>query len=101
MLKPWMPDKLPKIPKSYDELERQMRWAYKQGRDTGIKEAINLTVGAMLYILLDKHGGTPEEIKQLSEEFDYAIESITDGYMSMTNVWKLLRECGVKPHMRR
>lgn len=101
MNKPWMPDKIPRLPRDLKELEQQIRGGYARGKADGIEDTINLSIGAMLYILKDKHDYTPEQIQELGEEFAYAIDSINQGYMSMTNVWKLLREDGVKPHIRR
>lgn len=73
-----------KIPRSLADVKR----AEREGRTHGIKQAVKM----VLYILLDKHGTPPEDVRQISDELRWLSGAIIDGGLSWNFVDEVLKE---------
>lgn len=64
----------------------------KRAKRKAVDDAIDMTMCAMLYVLVDKHGATDEELGVFSAEFRYVIDSISKGYLTWQDIRKTLGE---------
>lgn len=55
-------------------------------------DAMTRILQMVLFVLLDKHGATHEELGRLSEEINYLADSIVSGYVSWRDIEKALGE---------
>lgn len=53
-------------------------------------EAIKRVCYLILYILIEKHGATYEDIQQLAEEVNYYADSITRGYVTWKDIERVV-----------
>lgn len=76
-----------------------------EGQLTKIKReashhALVHAIKLVLYILVDKHGGSREEVTQLAREIEWAAQGINEGKLSWSFVDRVLDELGVEIVMR-
>lgn len=56
------------------------------------EEAMTRTMQMMLYVFVDKHNATHEELHQLADEFNYVVDSIRRKYLSWADIEQVLGE---------
>lgn len=75
-------------PKNQPATQADVKRAKRQARD----EAICLVVYMVLYIFIDKHNASKEEIQQLGHEINDLADSISKGYLKWQDIKKMLEE---------
>lgn len=73
-----------KIPRTQADVDR----AEEQGRITGMEFMATVTI----WVLLDKHNATDDEIQVFNEEIKYLMDSIDKGYVSYPDIVRAMKE---------
>lgn len=73
-----------RIPRTQADVDR----AYTQGVDDGIEGGIEM----FLYVLMDKHNATQDELDIFAAEVNSLAESIAGGYLSFADVRRVLTD---------
>lgn len=73
-----------KIPRTQADVDR----AYWDGVNDGLDGGIQM----MLYVLVDKHDATQEELDTFGAEVNSLAESINEGYASFADIRRVLSE---------
>lgn len=77
-----------RIPRTQHDVDA----AYARGINDGLNRGIEL----MLYVLIDKHAAPMEDVQQLAKEINYAAECVAEGYVSWSDIGKMLKEYDVE-----
>lgn len=75
-------------PRRRPATEADVERAKKSAHTLGLKWAIYL----ILYILLDKHDASKEDLQQLADEINYYAESITEGRITWKDIERVVRD---------
>lgn len=73
-----------RIPATKADIEK----AKKRGTEEAVRRAISL----MLYVLIDKHGTTMEEIQRMAKELNYCADSVSKGYIKWRDIERVVFE---------
>ena len=77
-----MPNKKKQNPRRIPKTQADVDHAFARGQDVGAKGALII----MLYALLDKHGATEDELKEFSRSFNYTLDAVNQGYVTMADL---------------
>ena len=55
-------------------------------------QAMINTIYLILYVLIDKHGASMEEIQTLAQELNYMADSVANGYVSWKDIEHTVKE---------
>lgn len=70
----------------------------KRAKNKATDEAMNTIMYMVLWVLADKHGARPEELRQIKDELYDVADSINRGYIKWEDLRDTLEEeYGVKP----
>ena len=64
----------------------------KRAKGSAMSEAMKRTIYLMIYILLDKHEASKEDLKQFAEEINYYADSIREGRITWKDLEHVVRE---------
>lgn len=64
----------------------------KRAKDKATDEAMRRVLYMVLYVLVDKHEATHEEIAQLAGEVNYVADSIRQGYIRWPDIMRVLED---------
>ena len=64
----------------------------KRAKAQAMDEAMQTILYMVLYVLVDKHGATHEEIAQLAAEVNYVADSISRGYIKWQDIMHTLED---------
>lgn len=62
----------------------------------GISDGLNRGIELMLYVLIDKHAAPAEDVQQLARELSHASQCVAEGYVSWSDIGKMLKEYDVE-----
>lgn len=79
-------------PRRIPRTQRDVDAAY----DTGITEGLNRGIELMLYVLIDKHGASIDDVQRLARELNHAAECVAEGYITWSDIRQMLREYDVE-----
>lgn len=72
----------------------------KRAQDRATDEAMKRVLYMVLYVLVDKHGATHEELAQLGSEVNYVADSIRQGYVSWADIRQALKADDIELDLR-
>lgn len=64
--------------------------------DRGVTEGLNRGIELMLYVLIDKHAATMDDVQRLAQELNHAAECVAEGYVTWSDIRRILKECDVE-----
>lgn len=64
--------------------------------DRGVTEGLNRGIELMLYVLIDKHAAPMDDVQQLATELNHAAECVAEGYVTWSDIRRILKECDVE-----
>lgn len=64
--------------------------------DRGVAEGLNRGVELMLYVLIDKHDAPMDDVQQLAHELNHAAECVVEGYVTWSDIRRILKEYDVE-----
>lgn len=64
----------------------------KRAKHTATADAVRRMLYLLLYILIDNHGASNEDIKQLAEEINYYCDSISEGRLTWKDMERVVRD---------
>lgn len=64
----------------------------KRAKAQATDEAMRTILYMVLYVLVDKHDATPEEIAQIAAEVNYVADSINKGYLRWEDIMHMLED---------
>ena len=64
--------------------------------DRGVAEGLNRGIELMLYVLIDKHAAPVDDVQQLARELNYAAECVVEGYVTWSDIRRILKEYDVE-----
>lgn len=64
----------------------------ERAKDSATEHAMRCALYMALYVLVDKHDATHEELSQLAREVNYLADSINRGYLSWQDIERTLEE---------
>ena len=64
--------------------------------DRGVAEGLHRGVELMLYVLIDKHAAPMDDVQQLAAELNHAAECVAGGYITWSDIWRMLKEYDVE-----
>lgn len=79
-------------PRRIPRTQRDVDAAY----DAGIAEGLNRGIELMLYVLIDKHAASMDDVQQLGRELNHAAECVADGYVTWPDIRQMLKEYDVE-----
>ena len=79
-------------PRRIPRTQRDVDAAY----DAGITEGLNRGIELMLYVLIDKHAASMDDVQQLGRELNHAAECVADGYVTWPDIRQMLKEYDVE-----
>lgn len=79
-------------PRRVPRTEADVAAAYAKGVTEGLNRGIEL----MLYVLIDKHDAPIEDVQQLAAELNHAAECVAEGYVTWSDVRRMLKEYNVE-----
>lgn len=79
-------------PRRVPRTQKDVDAAYDQGITEGLHRGIEL----MLYVLIDKHAAPMDDVQQLATELNHAAECVAEGYVTWSNIRRILKEYGVE-----
>lgn len=50
----------------------------------------------MLYVLIDKHAAPMDDVQQLARELNHAAECVAEGYVTWSDIRRILKEYDVE-----
>ncbi len=79
-------------PRRVPRTQRDVDAAY----DAGIAEGLNRGIELMLYVLIDKHAAPMDDVQQLARELNHAAECVAEGYVTWSDIRRMLKEYDVE-----
>lgn len=79
-------------PRRIPRTQRDVDTAY----DAGIAEGLNRGIELMLYVLIDKHAAPMDDVQQLARELNHAAECVVEGYVTWSDIRRILKEYDVE-----
>lgn len=79
-------------PRRIPRTQRDVDAAY----DAGIAAGLNRGIELMLYVLIDKHAASMEDVQQLARELNHTAECVAEGYITWPDIRQMLREYDVE-----
>ncbi len=64
----------------------------RRAKDKATEDAIRTVLYMLLYVLIDKHGATKEEIHTIQEDLNYIADSMNRGYVDWRDIKRTLEE---------
>lgn len=64
--------------------------------DRGVAEGLHRGVELMLYVLIDKHDVPMDDVQQLARELNHAAECVAEGYVTWSDIRRILKEYDVE-----
>lgn len=64
--------------------------------DRGVAEGLNRGIELMLYVLIDKHAAPMDDVQQLARELNHAAECVAEGYVTWSDIRRILKEYDVE-----
>lgn len=64
----------------------------KRAKATASEDAIRTALYILLYVLVDKHNATKEELRIVQDELNYTADSIKRGYLKWQDIKTMLEE---------
>lgn len=64
--------------------------------DRGVAEGLNRGIELMLYVLIDKHAAPMDDVQQLARELNHAAECVAEGYVTWSDIRRMLKEYDVE-----
>lgn len=81
------------MPKKINPRRRPVNQAdVARAKAQAVDEAMTRMLQMVLYVLVDKHGATHEELSQLAAEVNYLADSINRKYLSFADIERMLDE---------
>lgn len=77
-----------RIPRTQSDVDK----AYSNG----IVEGLNRGIDLMLYVLIDKHDASMDDVQQLAGELKHAAQCVAEGYVTWADIRQMLKEYGVE-----
>lgn len=72
----------------------------ERAKDKATDDAIRTVLYMLLYVLVDKHNATKEEIQIIQDELNYVADSVSRGYIKWRDIKAMLEdEYGVQLHL--
>lgn len=79
-------------PRRVSRSAEEQRWREKLIKDKATDEAMRTVLYMLLYVLVDKHSATKEEIAVIQDELNYVADSVSKGYIQWSDIKKMLEE---------
>lgn len=79
-------------PRRIPRTQRDVDAAHNAGITEGLKRGVEL----MVYVLIDKHAASMDDVQQLGRELNHAAECVADGYVTWPDVRQMLKEYDVE-----
>ena len=79
-------------PRRVPRTQRDVDEAY----DAGIADGLNRGIELMLYVLIDKRGTAMADVQQLARELSHAAECVAEGYVTLPDIRRVLKEYDVE-----
>lgn len=79
-------------PRRVPRTEADVAAAYTKGVTEGLNRGIEL----MLYVLIDKHDAPMDDVQQLARELNHAAECVVEGYVTWSDIRRILKEYDVE-----
>ncbi len=64
----------------------------KRAKDESTEEAMRLVLYMVLYVLVDKHSATHEDVNQFAAEVNYVADSINRRYLKWQDIMRVLND---------